>query len=47
MKKRIAIHEYKKYFKLNREVLEKDYKEIDVKFKGLELLEEMQKRNTK
>lgn len=47
LKKRIAIHEHKKYFKLNREVLEKQYKEVEVKFKGLALLEEMQKKNTK
>lgn len=47
MKKRIAIHEHKKYFKLNREVLEKQYKEVQQKFNGLELLEQMQKKNTK
>lgn len=35
MKKRIAIYEHKRYFKLNREVLEKQYKEVEVKFKGL------------
>ena len=28
LKTRIAIHEYKKYEKLNKEVLEKKYKEI-------------------
>lgn len=47
MRKRISIHEYKKYFHLNREVLEKNYKEVREKFKGYELLEEMQRRNTK
>jgi hypothetical protein len=47
MKKRIAIHEHKKYFQFNREVLEKNYREIREKFNGIELLEEMQKKNTK
>lgn len=28
MKKKIAIHEYKKYYKLNREVLEKQYADV-------------------
>ena len=47
MKKKISIHEYKKYYHLNREVLEKPYREVREKFRGIELLEEMQKRNTK
>ena len=34
-KARIAIHEYKKYDQLNKEVLEKHYKEIESKFKGM------------
>ena len=47
LRKRISIHEYKKYFILNREVLDKNYKDTEKKFKGVELLEEMQKKNTK
>jgi len=47
LKKKITVHEYKKYYQLNREVLEKPYKEVKEKFGGIELLEEMQKRNTK
>ena len=47
LKKRVSIHEYKKYYHLNREVLDKPYKEVVEKFRGIELLEDMQKRNTK
>lgn len=35
MKKRIAIHEHKKYYQLNREILEKEYNNVNHKFKGL------------
>lgn len=28
LKKKVTIHEYKKYYQLNREVLEKPYKEV-------------------
>lgn len=47
LKKKVTVHEYKKYYQLNREVLEKPYKDVREKFAGIELLEEMQKRNTK
>jgi hypothetical protein len=39
LKKKVTIHEYKKYYQLNREVLEKPYKDVKEKFKSLELLE--------
>ena len=47
LKKKISIFEYKKYYQLNREVLEKPYKDVTQKFGSHQLLEEMQKRNTK
>ena len=38
LKKKITIHEYKKYYQLNREVLEKPYKDVKEKFHSIELL---------
>jgi hypothetical protein len=47
VRNKISIYEHKKYYELNKQVLEKDYKKIDRTFNGLEILETMQKKCTK
>ena len=44
---KISIYEYKKYYELNKQVLERDYKKVDRVFDGLGVLEVMQKKCTK
>ena len=47
MKKKVTIYGYKKYSKYNREILDKDYDKVSEKFSGIELVNSMQKRNTR
>ena len=47
LKNKISIYEHKKYFELNKQVLERDHKNIENKMNGLKLLEERQKNITR
>jgi hypothetical protein len=45
LRKKIIIFGYKKYNKLNKEILDKNYDEVKEKFNGIDLIEAMQKKN--